>query len=58
MKMITEQKKAHGVDLLCALTEISLSSYYRWQKRGRGRQQQDEQLKREIKRSYERSRGT
>ncbi len=56
--MIAKQKRDHAVDLLCRLIEISPSSYYRWEKGGRARQQQDEQLKEEIKSSYERSRGT
>lgn len=60
MKMIDEQRQDHAVELLCELTRIQSSSYYRWKKEPVPTKRiiEDEQLRVKIKESYKESRET
>jgi len=40
-KFVRDESKAHGVELLCELMEISRSGYYDWQSRSDSQRAQD-----------------
>jgi len=58
MEMIKNQESVHSVKLLCEVSGVGQSSYYRWkgQKGQTAREVEDEQLSAQIRTSWEKSR--